>query len=78
MRLDSTLKGFDYHKDGEGENKNCKNYTKAKTLPWQLALNASKAVTRALTCSICGKEGWTMEPQFISIYFAYWIKQKNI
>jgi len=57
MRLDSTLKGFDYHKDGEGENKNCKNYTKAKTLPWQLALNASKAVTRALTCSICGKEG---------------------
>lgn len=57
MRLDPTLKGFDYHKDGEGENKNCKNYIKAKTLPWQLALHTSKAVTGALTHSIGGKEG---------------------
>lgn len=57
MRLDSTLKGFDYRKDGEGENKNCKNYIKAKALPWQLALNTSKGITRALSCSVCGKEG---------------------
>lgn len=47
MRLNSTLKGFNYHKDGESED-NCKNYVKAKPLHWQLALTTSKAITKAL------------------------------